>query len=144
MYTYDFNKWNGQRLDHTSSLNVVIDLVPCRRSGDIQEWLSEKIIHQTARRLRNKINQNVFGNAAKRYGKQLIIIISLHKTPHQHLHCLIEIPDRILPLKLQSIISRICLQDKWLKMPNYVRETANPIGSQIYNGSNGSDTVLIF
>jgi hypothetical protein len=144
MSTHEFNEWNGQRLRGKNSLNVVVDLIPCQRSGDIQEWISDEIIHQTARRIRNKINQGVFGNAARRYRKELIILISYHPKPHKHFHCLIEIPDHVMAVKFQSIVSNICFKDKWLKLPKYRRATDSPVGSQIYNGSDGVDTVLIF
>lgn len=138
------NDWQAGRFEGKKSIYVDIDIVPCRIKEGDQEWCSKDIIDQTARRFRNKVNSAVFGNAARRYGKELTIIIHLHEEPHKHLHCVIELPDRIMPLKFRSIINNICFEDGWLKQPRYCAETKDQYAAQHYNGRYGPDTAILF
>lgn len=142
------NKWLGSRLRGKESLNVVIYMEPWKIVKGEKEWLTDETIRKTAYRIRNKINQAVYGNATRRFGKELIITIHYHRSPTNHFHCLVEIPEHMdtpfLHLKMKSKIQNICLKDRWLKMPKYKKETINPIGSMIYNGHDGLDTAIVF
>lgn len=143
-YQKAFNNWQASRFEGKKSIYVDIDLVPCRTKESVQEWLSKDIIDQTARRLRNKINQDVYGNAARRFGKGLTMVVHLHEAPHKHLHCVIELPEHIMLLKFKSIIDNVCFEDSWLKQPRYLSETKDHIAAQHYNGRFGPDTVILF
>lgn len=138
------NDWQAARFNGKNSIYVDIDLAPYRIKEGAQEWLNKEIIDQTARRFRNKVNQAVFGNASRRYGKELTIVIHLHETPHKHLHCVIEAPEQMMPLKFKSIIENICFKDGWLKQPRYFSETKDQAAAQHYNGRFGPDTAILF
>ena len=51
------------------------------------------------RHFQNLLNRRVFGNAHRRYGKKLktIVVREVGGGGRHHLHCIIEMPDRLAP-----------------------------------------------
>jgi hypothetical protein len=140
----NINEFLAGRFDGKRSVCIGIDLVPCRKIDGDLEWISDTIAEQVARRLRNKINQRYFGNAARRHGKGLILTASLHKEPHYHLHVVLELPENESFLKFKSEVEGICLKDSWTKPFPNISETRSVIAAQIYNNRNGFDSLILF
>ncbi len=139
-----WNEWLAKRFGNKETICVVVDLLPCRLHQGSQEWLSQDIIEQTARRLRNKLNQYYFGNAARRFGKSLVMTVHLHSDPHKHFHIVVEKPINETQLKFRSIIGGICLNDGWLKPFPYFGKTERVHAAQAYNGRYGNETLILF
>ena len=139
-----WNEWLAQRFDGKETVSIVSDLLPWRINSGEQEWLSQDIIEQTARRFRNKLNQHYFGHAARRFGKGLDMTIHLHREPHKHLHIVIEKPEAEMLLKFRSVIEDICLKDGWMKPCQYFGLTKSESAAQAYNGRYGVDTLVLF
>lgn len=139
-----FDEWLASRFTGKNTVYVGIDLLPVRTRDGVHEWLTEDIVKQTAYRLRNKLNHEYFGKAARRYGKSLEITISHHTTPHPHLHAVIERPEGESFLKFKSKISHICLNDGWMKPMVDISETESVIAAQVYNNRFRVDSVVVF
>ena len=139
-----WNEWLAKRFGNKETICVVVDLLPCRLHQGSQEWLSQDIIEQTARRFRNKLNHYYFGNAARRFGKSLEMTVHLHSDPHKHFHVVVEKPINETQLKFQSIIGEICLNDGWLKPCPYFGKTERVHAAQAYNGRYGNETLILF
>lgn len=139
-----WNEWLTMRFDGKETVSVVIDLLPCRIHSGEQQWLSQDIMDQTARRFRNKLNKNYFGHAARRFGKGLEMTIHLHHDPHKHFHIVMEKPEAEMLLKFRYIIEDICLKDGWMKPSPYFGLTKSESAAQAYNGRYGTDTLILF
>lgn len=59
--------------------------------------LDEIRLQRNFRYFKNELNSKVFGNAYRRYGKELKMLVIQEESNHQrlHLHTIIERPDRI-------------------------------------------------
>jgi hypothetical protein len=139
-----WNEWLAQRFDGKETVSVVVDLLPCRNHQGEQQWLTQDIIDQTARRFRNKLNQHYFCHAARRFGKGLDITIHRHDEPHRHFHIVIEKPEAEIIIKFRSVIETICLEDGWLKPCPYFGMTKSESAAQAYNSRHGADTLILF
>lgn len=139
-----WNEWLAHRFDGKISVYVVVDLLPYRNRSGEQQWLSQDIIEQTARRFRNKLNQYYFGHAARRFGKELEMTIHLHQEPQKHFHIIVEKAENEPIIKFQSVIENICLKDGWLKPFPYFGGTVRAQAAQAYNGRHGSESLIIF
>ena len=59
------------------------------------QWIDDAISEQNMRHFRNKLNQQVYGNGYKRFGKGLcMIVIRESDNKRHHLHLIIEQPSR--------------------------------------------------
>lgn len=75
-------------------------------------------IDRASRNLRhflNLMNQTIFGNAYKRYGKrvQVIPIYEQDVDTHLHFHLFIEKPDRLSDLRFESLIRTNWIKSDW-------------------------------
>ena len=145
----EYARWNAERFNGKKSAYIRFDLYRAKLSYSDNGFLcyqsiSDNVIRKIARRFRVELNQRCFGNAAKKYGKQLIIVTTVHELPQLHLHIQAEILDRDSFIRIKSFIDGFALKNSWIKNFPYVSENRSDIGSQIYNSRFGSETIIDF
>lgn len=145
----EYARWNAERFNGKKSASIRVDLyrtkLSCFDNGFLcYQSINESVIRTLTRRFRVELNQLCFGNAAKKYGKQLTIVTTVHEMPQLHLHIQAEIPDRESFVRIKSFVDGFALKNSWIKNFPYVSETRSDIGSQIYNSRFGSETIIDF
>ena len=140
----DISNWLASRFDGRPSVSIRIDLQAARVERGVFLTIDEHQATKLANRLRNEINQFVFGNAARRHGKQLPVTIAFHQEPQPHLHILVGQSDRFTLAELSKFVEHFCTRNSWVKSSFYCEETRSIGAAQMYNSRHGADSVVTF
>ena len=77
-------------------------------------WIGDARSEQNVRHFRNKLNQTVYGNAYKRYGKCLsMLVVRESDNKRHHLHLIIEQPERLTFEQFEQVIREIWVSTKF-------------------------------
>lgn len=143
-HTREIANWLASRFVGMNSASVRMTLVNGKTVDGIYQPLTDETISKLARRFQGELNSLCFGNAARRYGKELPLTAALHSSPHIHLHIQVGLSERISLLRFESFTETFCLKNSWVSPCCYTAQTHSDIASQIYNSRFGSDTVILF
>ena len=57
------------------------------------DWLVEDTAVKIAKRYKNELNRFLYGNAAKRYGKKIKLVVCFHNDSNPHFHIISEVDE---------------------------------------------------
>lgn len=79
------------------------------------QWLTREAADQNVRHFRNLLNRHLFGNAYKRFGKQLAMFVVHEGTTYtrHHIHGVIECPDGWDAKDFMKLVIRIWTQTRF-------------------------------
>lgn len=149
-----FNDFLTSRFDAKRSLNVVLAF-PYRDVENQIELCTEETVQKTLRLLHNKLNQLAFGNASrrKRAGQltersnlsEIAFTAALHKHPHRHVHCQIEIPKEFEKVEFSNFIREFAEKNRWIaNVELYIEDTKSNTATQKYNSRYGTNSIILF
>lgn len=99
-----YKNWLNENL-FENALNVTFTVKQV-----VEGWLVDHIhLEKNFRYFRNMLNKKIFGNAYKRFGKQLKMLVVRETSPlHRlHLHTIIEIP-KVISIERFVYLLRLC------------------------------------
>jgi len=143
------NAWTDFALKSTFSVRADLTLKKARwtknKNGKISVWvrLNEYRARENNRIFLDRLNKRVFGNAYRRYGKKLNVMLVLESDDlkRMHVHALLEHPSW---LSIDDFIRLI--DDAWSAAPwsyeeRCIEEIKSLRGSVLYNLKTGVDAI---
>lgn len=155
-YTYirHYATWNAKRFSGKQSATICFDALSSSAilSDDGRvlgiEYMDHGRAEKIANLFRNELNFFYFKKAARRYGKEAVITVSVQSIPHWHFHGQIEIPNHKDFHEVQSFTERFIIEHPWLQPRKnsicYFARTKTDFGTQVYNTRFGSDSLVAF
>ncbi len=100
-YISAMKTWFGA-VDEASHLAVTLTMKQSAHHQKLDKYLATR----NMRYFLNNLNRSIFGNATKRYGKQLDVIAVQETSNWQrlHYHLVIRIPDRVSRTELSNLV----------------------------------------
>ena len=78
-----------------------------RKTPDIDKETYEAVLQRSMRHFNNRLNRSVYGNAAQRNGKTLLmlpVMEGMQRNQNPHYHCAIAAPTRIADAELKKMV----------------------------------------